>query len=387
MTVQMPGQPPKGGPGFGGSGFGGAQPPAPPAKRLEVGDLMPPIGFKRRSGAAFDPLSDEQAGKLHVLLFLGSVSKPKCAAFLKAFEAERDALAEVNAEVQIVLTQADFEDLAKSGAELPYPVLIDRTPMGDARGFAHLGIGVTYGRVLNDQAGALAIAPNLHVLALAGTEDKKDPAATILARAKPVAERRKGGLITQSLPPVLVVPDVFDADDCRRLIEIYKTTGKDFVDPGHNQLQGRTTDVKMRIPEYGRNDRIDHWVCSDETNRIIDRKLVPRLMPEIQKAFNYKVTRHERYRIACYEGARGGSEHGHLDNTLPFVAHRRFAVTLNLNSEQYEGAELKFPEFGDAVFKPPSGAAIVFSCSLLHEVMAMRSGTRFALLAFLFGET
>lgn len=184
-----------------------------------------------------------------------------------------------------------------------------------------------------------------------------------------------------------MVPDVFDADDCRRLIEIYKTTGKDFVDPGHNQLQGRTTDVKMRIPEYGRNDRIDHWVCSDETNRIIDRKLVPRLMPEIQKAFNYKVTRHERYRIACYEGARGGSEHGHRDNTLPFVAHRRFAVTLNLNSEQYEGAELKFPEFGDAVFKPPSGAAIVFSCSLLHEVMAMRSGTRFALLAFLFGET
>jgi predicted 2-oxoglutarate/Fe(II)-dependent dioxygenase YbiX len=348
---------------------------------------MPPIAFQRRSGAAFEPLSDEQAGKLHILLFLGAPSKSKNAAFLKAFEAKRDALAEVGAEVQIVLTKAEIDDLAKSGMELPYPVLIDKSPMGETRGFAHMGIGVTYGRVLNDQAAALAIAPNLHVLALAGTETKGDPAAAVLSRAKPVAERRKGGLVTQSLPPVLVVPDVFDEADCRRLIEIYKTTGKEFVDPGHNQLQGRKTDVKMRIPEYGRNDRIDHWVCSDETNNIIDRKLVPRLMPEIQKAFNYKVTRHERYRIACYEGARGGSEHGHRDNTLPFVAHRRFAVTINLNSEQYEGAELKFPEFGDAVFKPPSGAAIVFSCSLLHEVMAMRSGARFALLAFLFGET
>ena len=36
---------------------------------------------------------------------------------------------------------------------------------------------------------------------------------------------------------------------------------------------------------------------------------------------------------------------GHRDNNEASVAHRRFAVTINLNSKFYEGAEFKFPEF------------------------------------------
>ncbi|NQW08640.1 MAG: redoxin domain-containing protein [Alphaproteobacteria bacterium] len=373
MTIQMPGQTPGSGP------FRGR---TPPAKPLEVGDIAPSLPLVRRSGAAFDHQADEQAGKLHVLIFLAGPGKPASDAALRAFEAKRDAFAELGAEVQIVLTDAEAADAATSGVSLPFPVLADKT----GAAFKAVGIGVTYGRVLQDHAAVLAIAPNLHVLARVAPGDRGDPAEAVLRRAVPLFERRKAGLITAIHPPVLIVPDVFGADECQRLMEIYRTTGKEFVDPGHNQLQGRTTDVKMRIPEYGRSDRVDHWVCAAETNGYIDQRLVPRLVPEIEKAFNYKVTRHERYRIACYEGARGGSEHGHRDNTLPFVAHRRFAVTLNLNSDAYEGAELRFPEFGDGLYKPPSGAAIVFSCSLLHEVMGMRSGSRYALLAFLFGE-
>ena len=36
---------------------------------------------------------------------------------------------------------------------------------------------------------------------------------------------------------------------------------------------------------------------------------------------------------------------GHRDNNEANVAHRRFTVTINLNSKFYEGAEFKFPEF------------------------------------------
>lgn len=369
MTIQMPGS-------------GPSQGNVPPPRRLEVGDIVPPLPLTRRSGAAFDHQADEQAGRLHVLILLAAPDKPASVAALRSFEVKRDAFADLGAEVQIVLTDAEAEDAARKDEALPFPVLVDKT----GAAFAALGIGVTFGRVLQDHAAVLAIAPNLHALARVVPGDRGDPAEAVLSRAKPLFERRKAGLVTAIHPPVLIVPDVFGPDECARLMELYRTTGKEFVDPGHNQLQGRTTDVKMRIPEYGRSDRVDHWVCAPETNGYIDQRLVPRLMPEIQKAFNYKVTRHERYRIACYEGARGGSEHGHRDNTLPFVAHRRFAVTINLNSDAYDGAELRFPEFGDALYKPPSGAAIVFSCSLLHEVMGMRSGARFALLAFLFGE-
>jgi len=377
MTVQFPGQPqqPKGPPAA-------AVAPAPPQRPLRIGDIWPNFPLHQRSGATFTPLSDDQAGKLHVLVFLGGPGKPKTDALLAALEARRDDLAEAGAELRLVLTEAEAASPRPAGQSWPYPLLVDKT----GQGFAAAGMAVTFGKVLVDQATILAVGPNLHVLSVV-TSETPDPVTALLSRVTPMARRRGGGVMTVSHPPVLMVPDVFGPEECRQLIEIYKTTGTEFVEPGHNRLQDRTTDAKMRIPEYGRDDRIDHWVCARETNQYIDQRLVPRLMPEIAKAFNYKVTRHERYRIACYEGARGGSQHGHRDNVEPIVAHRRFAVTINLNSDEYEGAELKFPEFGDMVYKPASGTAIVFSCSLLHEVMAMRSGARFALLAFLFGES
>jgi predicted 2-oxoglutarate/Fe(II)-dependent dioxygenase YbiX len=68
------------------------------------------------------------------------------------------------------------------------------------------------------------------------------------------------------------------------------------------------------------------------------------------------------------------------------VAHRRFAVSINLNTEEFEGGELRFPEFGDQRYRPVTGAAIAFSCSLLHEALHVTGGRRYVLMAFLFGE-
>ena len=346
----------------------------PAIARPEPGDIAPRLKLRRPSGADFDLFSDDQSGRFHVLVFAGSLAGPKAGAVVQSFAAARDALDETGVRLHLVLPAAE----ADRGTAAAFPVLAD--PDGSALRLVH-------GGMTGDGASVLAVAPNGHVLLRLDAGSDGDPAAAVLERVRPLAERRRAAGVPSIHAPVLVVPDVLSAEDCRRLIGIYAMQGQEFVEPGHNQLQGRTTDCKMRIPEYGRNDRIDHWVCAPQTNNFIDSRLVPRLMPEIQKAFNYQVTRHERYRIACYEGYRGGSQHGHRDNTLPFVAHRRFAVTINLNADEYEGAELRFPEFSEAAYKTPTGSAIVFSCSLLHEVMAMRSGRRFALLAFLFGQT
>ncbi len=346
----------------------------PAAERPETGDIAPRLALRRRSGGEFDIFADDEAGRFHVLVFVGALARPRAAAAVNAFADSRDVLDELQVHLHLVLPSAE----AERAGSAPFPVLIDP----DGAAFRRIGLAAGI-----DGAAVLAVGPNGHVLARLDGKFQGDPAVAVLERVRPMAAKRRAEGVPASHPPVLVVPDVLSPEDCRRLISIYAMQGQEFVEPGHNQLQGRTTDCKMRIPEYGRNDRIDHWVCAPANNAVIDRRLVPRLMPEIQKAFNYKVTRHERYRIACYEGYRGGSQHGHRDNTLPFVAHRRFAVTVNLNADEYEGAELRFPEFSEAAYKTPTGAAIVFSCSLLHEVMAMRSGRRFALLAFLFGET
>ena len=61
------------------------------------------------------------------------------------------------------------------------------------------------------------------------------------------------------------------------------------------------------------------------------------------------------------------------------------AVSINLNAD-YEGGDLRFPEYGSRTYRPPPGGAVVFSCSILHEATAVTRGERFAFLPFLYDE-
>ena len=57
----------------------------------------------------------------------------------------------------------------------------------------------------------------------------------------------------------------------------------------------------MRIPDQGQQDRVDHRVVEADTQHFISDRLQQRLFPEIERVFNYEITRHERYRIERYE--------------------------------------------------------------------------------------
>jgi predicted 2-oxoglutarate/Fe(II)-dependent dioxygenase YbiX len=125
--------------------------------------------------------------------------------------------------------------------------------------------------------------------------------------------------------------------------------------------------------------------ASDLQDEIRDA-LRRRLVPEIRKAFQFEATRIERFVVSCYDAAEGGMFRAHRDNTTLGTAHRRFAVSINLNAEAFEGGDLRFPEFGRRTWRPPTGGAVVFSCSLLHEAMPVTAGRRYAFLPFLYDE-
>jgi predicted 2-oxoglutarate/Fe(II)-dependent dioxygenase YbiX len=109
-------------------------------------------------------------------------------------------------------------------------------------------------------------------------------------------------------------------------------------------------------------------------------------LPQIRRAFQFNPTRIERYIVACYDEADRGFFAAHRDNTTRGTAHRRFAVTINLNTGEYEGGELCFPEYGPQTYVAPAGGAVVFSCSLLHEARPVTKGVRYASLPFLYDE-
>ena len=111
-----------------------------------------------------------------------------------------------------------------------------------------------------------------------------------------------------------------------------------------------------------------------------------RVLRELHRAFQVKMSFVEEFKLGRYDAVDSGFFKAHRDNTTPATRHRKFALTLNLNSEEYEGGELRFPEFGNALYKPATGEAIVFSCTLMHEVLPMLSGRRYTLLTFFYDD-
>lgn len=181
--------------------------------------------------------------------------------------------------------------------------------------------------------------------------------------------------------PALLVPRVFEPDFCRRLIAEYEAHGGE-VSGVTKEIAGRTE--VLDIPDFKR--RRDYMLRDEGLRTEVRARLQLRLLPEISRAFNFDCTRLERYVVACYEKQDGGFFKPHRDNTTKGTAHRRFAVTINLNADDYEGGDLRFPEYGNTLYRAPTGGAVVFSCSLLHEALPVTMGRRYAFLPFLYDE-
>lgn len=182
--------------------------------------------------------------------------------------------------------------------------------------------------------------------------------------------------------PVLIVPRVFEPEFCKVLIDYYNSRGGE---PSGITVQDAKGIASVQLnPSFKK--RSDCIVEDEAMRRAIMQRFFWRLTPEIEKAFMWRPTRMERYLVAQYDSTEGGYFRPHRDNTTNATRHRRFACTLNLNAEDYEGGDLRFPEFGQRTYRAPTGGAVIFSCALMHEATPMTRGQRYAFLPFLYDE-
>ncbi|MPZ26742.1 MAG: 2OG-Fe(II) oxygenase [Micromonosporaceae bacterium] len=232
-------------------------------------------------------------------------------------------------------------------------------------------VAAAYG--VTDQTTVVVLDPNLRVLEVVSGDRLADRVVELLDRAV----HRGPAVPVTGQAPVLLLPGALPAGWCERLIGVWQSgqtveTGVARGDAG-----------EVRDDAYKR--RRDHTVRDPELLTELSRVVGRRVIPEVRKAFAYRASRFEGFKIACYDAAAGGFFRPHRDNLTPATAHRVFALTLNLNQE-YEGGQLRFPEYGNQLYRPDAGAALVFSCAHLHEVCEVTAGRRFVLLSFLYGE-
>lgn len=180
--------------------------------------------------------------------------------------------------------------------------------------------------------------------------------------------------------PILMLPRVFEPELCERLIAAYRAEKAE--SSGFMVEQNGKTVLKTDPAHKVRKDVI---LSDKNLIKATQERVHRRIRPAIQAAHQFEATRMERYLVGCYRAEDKAHFRAHRDNKTKGTAHRRFAVSINLNAD-FEGGQIGFPEYGPRTFKPRPGAAVVFSCSLLHRVTPVTRGERFAFLPFLYDD-
>ncbi|MCK1607131.1 2OG-Fe(II) oxygenase [Bradyrhizobium sp. 166] len=341
---------------------------------LSVGEPAPWFSAATDSSSAGTVAFDELAGRYIVLFFVGSAARPDVVEVLAALARRYDLLDHKRALLLGISNDpGDFEQGR-----------VHQRPPGqlflwDQNNTVAKQYGVTEpaaaGFPASIRAAAFILSPTLQIIEILPLTE---PVAFIGQVVSRLTELLANPPVPQNAP-VLVVPQVFGPAFCRRLIDLYDATGGreiGLIEHQGNILERTDTNFRKRLDYY-----ISDQHALQQTRDFLQR----RLLPIVYRAFQFNTTRIERYLVGCYDAATGGYFRPHRDNTAPVVAHRRFAVTINLN-EDYEGGDLRFPEFGHQTFRTSPGDAIVFSCSLLHEVTSVTRDRRYAFISFFYDE-
>lgn len=334
--------------------------PRPPS----FGELCPP--WKALSPGGEPVLLQRLAGRPLLAAFLGSLAAPPCA---EAWRTLRTAPALKDARAWLV------------GLSLQ---------PGDIQGPDAMGDGWT---VALDEGGAISrawgvsegdrYAPRIWLLDRHSRVlsvypiDKPEAALEGLAKALEVDAAENA----ERFAPVLLAPRIFEPELCQALVQVYQQAGGE-VSGFMREIDGKTH--LMHDPNHKR--RKDADIADPKLRNACQVRIHDRLGPLLQQAFGWRPTRMERYIVARYGAEEQGFFRAHRDNTTAGTAHRKFAVTINLNAAEYDGGDLRFPEFGPRTYRAPTGGAVVFNCSLLHEATPVTRGERFAFLPFLYDE-
>ena len=340
---------------------------------LTVGEPAP--WFQLPTGTKHSFSFNTIAGCHVVLAFFGSSTHPQSHEGLQRLQRLRDLFDGDRLIFFGVTTDPDDVRLQRLSDSIP-----------GIRYFHDLDAKVSerYGATLADgspRAMTYLLDPCLRVLArLDWSADPEGHVAHLrnLLQGLPVTEAAHAA---RPQAPVLVIPEIFPPDLCKSLIAYYDQLGGE--DSGFmRDINGQTTNVV----DHGFKQRGDRMLQDPGLHRQCMEAMGLRLVPMVHRAFQFQATATERALVSCYDAQDQGHFRPHRDNTTLATSHRRFAVSLFLNSGDYDGGQLRFPEFGNALYSAPTGGAVVFSCSLLHEATVVTRGRRYMFLPFLYDE-
>jgi len=335
---------------------------APETAQLAAGPFAPTT-----HGVALDQSFfslDAQAGRSVVLLFAGNLPLADVSKALAALQASAQAFSACGADLVALVEIETSATPQYLGSPAPgVRIVFSNAQVFEGWGFKHRRPAL----VALDRAGRIVGPPLI-----------ASPAAVATHLAALAARPREAAFDDAQPAPVLVVPDVLSASLCRELIQHFEADQPVFGGMAGHDAGG----AAVHKIDAGKKHRYDLVLGPGDPylNQVL-AGVVSRCVPEIARAFHVQVAHTDRLLLARYDDS-GGYFKRHRDNAAPSVAFRQFALSLNLNDD-FEGGHVLFPEYNDRRYRPPAGAGVVFSCSLLHEAAPVTRGRRYCALTFL----
>jgi peroxiredoxin len=347
-------------------------------KTLSFGDAAPLFCLPNQQENRL--ILADNTGKPTLLFFYAKDEIPECRDIACKFRDLMPTWMELDIKIcGISLDPPQSRQQFATENNIPFPLL------SDINGFVSRQYGVMFeapnnNQVLSYSRTAILLDINLRIVRIYSLSNWETAINEILKDVRSCLPQETPRHITMQAP-VLLIPNVLEPAFCRELIHVWATQGN-----GESGSMRRDGEKTIGVIDYSHKIRRDHFISDRQLLMRLDWTIQRRVFPQIQKAFQFEASRREDYRIGCYDASRGGFFRPHRDNTTGGTAHRRFAMSLNLNSDEYEGGYLRFPEHGPHLYKPSTGSAVIFSCSMLHEATDIISGCRFVLLSFFYGE-
>jgi peroxiredoxin/predicted 2-oxoglutarate/Fe(II)-dependent dioxygenase YbiX len=342
---------------------------APSFVRLETGDRAPE--FVQRTAELPKFSYQNYAGRYLVLCFYGSAANPVGKSAIDAMLRHRAFFNDQRASFFGISIDPEDETSgrvkdAKPGVRFMWDFdgtvsrLCGAAPQNEA-----------FGAMTQYRRFWLIVDPTLHVLAVfpISAEDTEHKNLFAFLSGLPAPAAFAGFEVPA---PVLILPNVFEPAFCRHLIDLYKADGGE-----ESGVMRNNTGVLDRAMK----SRRDFLLTDTDLIQQAQARIVRRVLPEIRRVFFMNITRMERYLVGCYAAEDGGHFTPHRDNTQPITAHRRFALSINLNDD-FEGGEVRFPEYNPRGYKARPGWVVVFPCNILHAVSKITSQDQGGISAF-----
>jgi PKHD-type hydroxylase len=176
-----------------------------------------------------------------------------------------------------------------------------------------------------------------------------------------------------------IVPDVFSAEACARIIELAidapSGDGKVIKNgiPGQYLPEIRRSKLSFLRPNV-----------SAEIDALIAR-IWSILREQNDTHFGFRLARIFQLQISRYDSAEKGHFDWHTDRLVePDGFERKLSLVVQLSPrEDYEGGVFELQDLGAFVF--PQGSALIFPSPLLHRVTPVTAGVRHSLVTWVQG--